>query len=176
LQIYWDFKLSPATYARQDRAFILFPLLLQCPACHANIRLYRHGFYMRNALTRHFEYRVIICRYLCRSCRATISLLPSFLLPRFQRCRITILEALKHFIVSGIQGLYRQIMTFYIRRFRQNMMAMILRFREVGLMLKVPPDEKEKAIKLTELLLGTLAGAPSNTEPHVRLNFMALSL
>ena len=55
------------------------------------------------------------------------------------------------------------------------MLALILGFREVGLMLKIPPDENEKAIKLTELLLGTLAG-PSNTEPHVQLNFMALSL
>lgn len=176
MQIYWDFKLSPAKYARQGRDFILFPLLLLCPACHANVRLYRHGFYMRNVLTRCSEYRIIICRYLCRSCRATISLLPSFLLPRFQRCRVTILEALKNFFVSGIQGLYRQTMTFYIKRFRQNMLALILRFREVGLMLKIPPTENEKAIKLIELLLDTLAGDPNSTEPQVQLNFMALSL
>lgn len=176
MQIYWNFKLSPATYARQDRDFILFPLLPHCPSCHANVRLYRHGFYERNVVTTCSEYRIIICRYLCRSCRVTISLLPSFLLPRFQRCRITILEALKNFFVSGIQGLYRQIMTFYIKRFRQNILALILGFREVGLMLKVPPDDKEKAIKLIELLFDTLAGDPNSTEPHVQLNFMALSL
>jgi len=176
LQIHWDFKLSPAKYAQQGRDHIIFPLLLKCPACHANVRLYRHGFYVRNVLTRYSEYRIVICRYLCRSCRVTISLLPSFLLPRFQRCQISILEALEGFFVSGTKGLYRQIMTFYIRRFRQNILALILWFREVGLMLKIPPDENEKAIKLIDLLLDTLAGDPNSTEPQNQLNFMALSL
>jgi hypothetical protein len=97
-------------------------------------------------------------------------------LPRFQRCQISILEALEGFFVSGIRGLYRQIMTFYIRRFRQNILALILGFREVGLMLKIPPDENEKAIKLIELLLDTLAGDPNSAEPQIQLNFMALSL
>jgi hypothetical protein len=105
----------------------------------------------RNVVTAYSEYRIAICR----SCRVTISLLPSFLLPRFQCCRITILEAIKEFLASGIRRLYRQIITFYINRFRQNMMALIFSFREVGLMLKVPPDDTEKAIKLIELLLDT---------------------
>lgn len=56
------------------------------------------------------------------------------------------------------------------------MLALILGFREVGLMLKIPPDENEKAIKLIELLLDTLAGDPNSTEPQIQLNFMALSL
>jgi len=43
-------------------------------------------------------------------------------------------------------------------------------------MLKIPPTENEKAIKLIELLLDTLAGDPNSTEPQVQLNFMALSL
>ena len=176
MQIHWDFKLSPATYACQNRDCILFPMLLKCPACHANVRLYRHGFYWRNVVTACSEYRIFICRYLCRSCRTTISLLPSFLLPRFQRCRITILEALRGFLASGNQVIYRQIMTFYTKRFRQNILALISQYREAGLMLKVPPDDNEKAIKLTELLLDTLAGDPNSTEPQVQLNFMALLL
>jgi hypothetical protein len=176
LQIHWDFKLSPAKYAQQGRDSIIFPLLLHCPACHAYVRLYRHGFYVRNVLTHCSEYRIVICRYLCRSCRVTISLLPSFLSPRFQRCQISILEALKGFFVSGNKGFYRQIMTFYIKRFRQNMLALILGFREGGLMLKIPSDENEKAIKLIELLLDTLAGDPNSTESQDQLNFMALTL
>lgn len=176
MQIHWDFKLSPAQYARQGREYITFPLLLKCPACKANVRLLRHGFYSRNFLATSSESRIVICRYLCRSCRVTISLLPSFLLPRFQRCRIAILEALKNFFSSGPPKLYRQMLSFYINRFRRNLPAVILGFRETGRMLKLPVDENEKAIKFVELLSDTLPGDPDSTGSQIQLDFMALSL
>lgn len=176
MQIPWDFKLCPSQYSRQGREFIIFPLFDICPICHAAVRLHRHGFYSRNVLTADDEYRIEICRYLCLSCRATISLLPIFLLPRFQRCSITILEALKGFFARGIYSLYRQITIFYVRRFQVNMNAVIMDFRERGLTFKIPEDDKERAIKLIDLLSETLASHPDNSEPTVHRNFMALSL
>jgi len=54
------------------------------PCCHYEGRLRRHGFYTRNALTLLTTYVIVIQRYYCPACKKTISLLPSFLAPRFQ--------------------------------------------------------------------------------------------
>lgn len=47
-------------------------------------RLRRHGFYSRNALALTATYVILIQRYYCPACKKTVSLLPSFLAPRFQ--------------------------------------------------------------------------------------------
>ncbi|MEW6082212.1 MAG: DUF6431 domain-containing protein [Bacillota bacterium] len=70
-------------------------MLPECPCCGAGVRLERHGYYFRNVLTKAGEYRVAIARYLCRSCHRTVSLVPCFLLPYFQRTKEVILESLR---------------------------------------------------------------------------------
>lgn len=175
MQVPWNFKLSPAQYASLGRDFVIFPSLLTCPACHANVQLYRHGFYFRNVLTTYAEYRIEICRYLCRSCQKTISLLPTFLLPYFQRCCLSILEVLRGFF-CGINKFCRQLMTFYLHRFRRNMNSVVISFRERGLKLKIPDNDKEKAIKLIDLLSEILTSPPDNSGLQTHRNFMALSL
>lgn len=175
MQLPWNFKLSPAKYASLGRDFIIFPILLTCPACHANVRLDRHGFYSRNALTTYTEYRIEICRYLCQSCRTTISLLPTFLLPHYQRCCLSILEAIRAFF-CGINRVYRQLAAFYLHRFRRNMNSIIIGFRERDPKIKIPDDDKEKAIKLLDLLSETLTSPSDNDCLQTHRNFMALSL
>ena len=176
LQIHWDFKLSPVQYVHQGREKITFPLLLECPACRARVRLYRHGFYPRNILIGQDDFKIDICRYLCRSCGVTVSLLPSFLLRHFQRCRDSLLQTLRTYLTSGHNSIGRQMLAFYLTRFRRNMNALVFKLRELGLLLKIPDDENEKAIKLITLLLDTLPGDPNSTGPKIHINFMALSL
>lgn len=52
-----------------------------CPQCQAQHRLTSHGFYGRTLVDAGFEGSIRVRRYLCRSCRRTVSLLPEFALP-----------------------------------------------------------------------------------------------
>lgn len=53
----------------------------QCPLCHDKECLSAHGFYQRTVVDVAFDGVIRIYRFLCRSCRRTLSLLPEFLLP-----------------------------------------------------------------------------------------------
>lgn len=53
----------------------------QCPLCQDQQCLSAHGFYQRTVVDVVFDGAIRIYRYLCRSCRRTVSLLPEFLLP-----------------------------------------------------------------------------------------------
>lgn len=64
----------------------LFPDLYGCPnpLCRFEGRLRRHGFYSRNVLSLTGTFIIFIQRYYCPYCKRTTSLLPSFLVSRFQ--------------------------------------------------------------------------------------------
>jgi len=72
-------------YYRLGKANV-FPEVCGCPQdrCGYPGRLRRHGFYERNALAVTISYRIVVARYLCPVCGRTVSVLPSFLLSRFQ--------------------------------------------------------------------------------------------
>lgn len=55
----------------------------QCPQCQTKHPLTAHGFYNRTLtdLGSHFDGSIRVRRYLCESCRRTVSLLPEFALP-----------------------------------------------------------------------------------------------
>ena len=52
-----------------------------CPQCEARHPLTGHGFYRRTLVDIAFEGIIRVRRYLCRSCKRTVSLLPEFALP-----------------------------------------------------------------------------------------------
>jgi len=52
-----------------------------CPQCQARHRLTAHGFYSRTLVDTGFDGSIRVRRYLCRSCKRTVSLLPEFALP-----------------------------------------------------------------------------------------------
>src|SRR5438046_1822202 len=58
-----------------------------CPQCGAKHPLTGHGFYFRSLVDTAFDGVIRVRRYLCRSCKRTVSLLPEFVLPwlRFRR-------------------------------------------------------------------------------------------
>jgi hypothetical protein len=70
IQRYFDEIADPDRY-RQDR----------CPQCEAKHPLTGHGFYCRTLVDAAFDGFIQVRRYLCRSCKRTVSLLPDFVLP-----------------------------------------------------------------------------------------------
>ena len=52
-----------------------------CPQCHAKHPLIAHGFYTRTLVDSAFDGVIRVRRYLCQTCRRTVSLLPEFALP-----------------------------------------------------------------------------------------------
>lgn len=52
-----------------------------CPQCQTPHSLIAHGFYSRTLVDAGFDDSIRVRRYLCRSCKRTVSLLPEFALP-----------------------------------------------------------------------------------------------
>lgn len=177
MQIIWNLRVKLSTYAK-DRNSVVFPVLEQCPMCGAGTRLVRHGFYSRYALFKDHCYLLDICRYLCRSCKKTLSLLPWMLLPRFQNTRDSVLGSLRNFLTNKPILLCRQLVSFYHHRFFKNIPAIITALREMEWTAPLPGDEKERAIKIVDRLLittpcdSTLCGQYAN---RILTNFMAKS-
>ena len=62
----------------------------RCPQCQAAQELTAHGFYRRTLVDQAFDGSIRVRRYLCRSCKRTVSLLPQFALP-YLRFGITVI-------------------------------------------------------------------------------------
>lgn len=52
-----------------------------CPQCHAKRPLRAHGSYTRTVIDTAYDGVIRVRRYLCQSCKRTVSLLPEFVLP-----------------------------------------------------------------------------------------------
>lgn len=176
MQIPWFLPVKLSVYAK-DRYSVVFPVISRCPCCQAGVRLIRHGFYQRNVLLKANEFRINVCRFLCPSCKRTVSLLPHFLLPYFQHNREVLLKSLKEtFLRLSPQSLGRQIAAFYRQRFLFNLPAIISALREQNWREVLPRDENSKAIKVVERLFFTpLKVTTSKVDNRVLANFMALS-
>jgi transposase-like protein len=61
-----------------------------CPQCQAKHPLTAHGFYTRTLIDTAFDGLIRVRRYLCETCRRTVSLLPEFALP-YLRSSITVI-------------------------------------------------------------------------------------
>lgn len=61
-----------------------------CPQCQAAHELTAHGFYRRTLVDQTFDGSIRVRRYLCSSCKRTVSLLPQFVLP-YLRFGITVI-------------------------------------------------------------------------------------
>lgn len=91
-----DFRISISEYHIRCRNNF-FPELTGCPQpnCSYQGRLRRHGFYHRNAISFEGVFLIVIQRYLCPSCGHTVSVLPSFLTPRFQYSLLVIFACIE---------------------------------------------------------------------------------
>ncbi len=106
-----------------------------CPLCQARHSLIAWGFYSRSLVDLEFDDSIRIRRYLCISCRRTVSLLPEFALPylRFSIAIISVFlvarllegRTLKAAAVAASQpDMPYQRGQFWIRRFRTQAVAL----------------------------------------------------
>jgi len=172
LFVYHDFGISVKEYEVRGKNND-FPEVEQCPHCKGRIRLYRHGFYWRNAIHTK-QYRIPICRLKCPSCKNAISILPTFLLSYFQYTADVILEKLKSLIIEGKISGYHQLVLFYRKRFLNRLNQVEMFFRDDGFKDILPKDSKEKAIKLLRMILALgKATFVRRYQGHFSHNFMA---
>lgn len=61
-----------------------------CPQCQARHPLTAHGFYLRTLIDVAFDGIIRVRRYLCQSCKRTVSLLPEFALPYLRASLVVI--------------------------------------------------------------------------------------
>jgi transposase-like protein len=97
-----------------------------CPQCEAKRPLTAHGFYQRTLEDVDFDGVIRVRRYLCESCRRTVSLLPEFALPYLRSSIVLIALFLAARLLAG-QTLKRaaaamayQRGQFWLRRFRRQ--------------------------------------------------------
>jgi Domain of unknown function (DUF6431) len=108
-----------------------------CPQCEAKHPLTGHGFYRRTLVDVAFDGVIRVRRYLCRSCKRTVSLLPEFALPwlRFSISVIALFLAARLLngltLVAAAQAAAQTVMPyqrgqFWIRRFQKQAPALSL--------------------------------------------------
>jgi hypothetical protein len=106
-----------------------------CPQCQAAHALIAHGFYRRTLVDAGFDGSIRVRRYLCRSCRRTVSLLPQFALPylRFSVAVIGLFLTARlqigHTLVAaaalaGLPGMPCQRGQFWVRRLQRQAKAL----------------------------------------------------
>jgi transposase-like protein len=99
-----------------------------CPQCQAKHPLTAHGFYTRTLIDTTFDGVIRVRRYLCQTCRRTVSLLPEFVLPYlrsslsvialFLITRLLLTQTLNTAARSAPPPMPYQRGQFWIRRFR----------------------------------------------------------
>lgn len=72
----------------------------RCPQCQVAQELTAHGFYRRTLVDQAFDGSIRVRRYLCRSCKRTVSLLPQFVFP-YLRFGITVIAL---FLIARLRG------------------------------------------------------------------------
>jgi len=151
---YHNYSLTPQEYASADMKSIV-PVYNVClnPDCRAVDRLYRHGYRERYAIIGYLVILILICRVKCRHCKKAFTILPSFLLKKFQHTAANIISFLKDFFEDKYSCAYRQLLYFYRKKFLSNINLFEMFFRDAGIREVLPGSVKEKAMRLIELIL-----------------------
>lgn len=107
MAIVTDFGCDVQTYADTfDR--LCFPRPKVCLHCQAVDAFIGHGYYPRKPLDQQQAYSIRVRRWLCKACRRTVSLLPSFLLS----FRHYLLEVIQQVVVVRFEddGAWKQVL------------------------------------------------------------------
>jgi len=175
LQILHDFQVSQGEYLKLSRNN-RFPVLESCPNCNAVKVLHRHGFYIRNLVDNEGVKKLYVIRYFCTCCKQTISILPTFLHPRFQYTPGYIQEILETIFMRKKRLGYGQLRFFYKKRFLKNLLRIQSYFRDHDSKLAFPSDTIKKAIKLLEMIrmISTIQSFGQKFWYHFGTAFMAI--
>jgi transposase-like protein len=173
MQIIHDFKITIKDYIQREKNN-KFPQLSKCP--HCGDHLVKHGFYTRFVITQFNTYIIFIRRYRCKHCNHTVSILPSFLLPHFQRSLNSIFQSIKTYLLDKNYTLYKRQVHFYCQRFINNIPGLISFFRIFNdSYLTFAKSKNKKATKLIKMISDRQVPTFSQRFfNHFNLNFMAL--
>ena len=174
MQIIHDFGISPEEYFFNGQNND-FPEIKRCPEC--NDVMIKHGFYERFVVSiSRKSYIIFIRRFKCKHCGQTVSVLPSFLLPQFQRSLEYIFHCLDQYFLKKNYYLKHRQIHFYCSRFRKNIPGIISFFRDkLDSFYTFGKTIKKKAIKLIEMIKSHPAHTFSQRYyNHFNKNFMAL--
>ena len=102
MQNIFDPGCSPEEYQKQGKAFPCPDLTKRlCPQCKAAL-LKKHGFYSRWLCVIGFSGGILVRRFICKKCKKTVSLLPSFAHPRMSYGIQYVMAALKLFYLNEL--------------------------------------------------------------------------
>lgn len=174
MQIIHDFKISPVQYYQngQDNDF---PVIEKCPRCQD--RMIKNGFYERAIITISRQtYIIFIRRYRCKYCGHTVSILPSFLLPFFQRSLEFIFHCLEQYYIHRNYVFSHRQTHFYCSRFRDNIPGIVFFFRDkFNYLINFNKKINKKAIKLIEMIKNSPVPTFNRRyKDHFQSSFMAL--
>lgn len=147
MQKIYETNLSPEEFVKRSRE-LKYPTINTCHNCGVRDTFKANGYYDRNVLTKDDEYIVSIRRFKCPYCSASVSFLPSFLMPYFQSTIDRIIIILRAVIAKkkGKVSYYRQIAYFYKKRFLINLNLLVMLFRDLD------PSFLSKNEKATNLI------------------------
>jgi len=114
-----DFGMDIAAYQKCGKK-IETPRIYECIDCGGKGLMHRHGFYTKYATTEVESSQILICRLRCRHCKNAFSVIPDFLIPKFQHTLSTVIIRLKEFIEFKRTKGSRQLMAFHLKRFMNN--------------------------------------------------------
>jgi hypothetical protein len=84
VQILFNTEDTPQSYAEGNGKFPDAPEKCPHKGCHTPIKMRKHGFYERYIVGFEFVGKISVRRYICPMCGRTVSMLPSFCVPRLQ--------------------------------------------------------------------------------------------
>jgi hypothetical protein len=132
IQIIFDARQRPGEYAAGNGAYPKAPERCPHKRCKARVRQKKHGFYKRNLITFGFVGVIAVRRYICPVCEKTVSMLPSFCIPKFQYAAAFIVfvlastfkgmssKRIERRLRSRFPGAERRQVLFYKQRFKGN--------------------------------------------------------
>ncbi|HRW35943.1 MAG TPA: DUF6431 domain-containing protein [Thermotogota bacterium] len=127
MQIIHDFGINYLAYHRRGKNNA-YPEIEQCAYCKD--RLLKNGYYQRYMISFSKTYRIFIRRYRCRHCQRSLSVLPSFLLPRMQYLLTVIVIRLLRYLEHKPILLDMRNLFFHLKRFKKNIGGVIMFLRE----------------------------------------------
>jgi hypothetical protein len=132
-----------------------------CPQCEAKRPLTGHGYYCRTLVDAAFDGIIRVRRYLCRSCKRTVSLLPQYALPwlRFSISMIALFLVAR--LLSGLTlvaaaraaaptGMPYQRGQFWVRRFQKQAPALGLALAPLVATPIAAADFVSRALRMLE--------------------------
>lgn len=147
----YDFGMDLVSYQNHGKK-IETPRIYECIACGGKGLLHRHGFYTKYAITEDESTQVLICRLKCRHCNNAFSVIPDFLIPRFQHTLPTVINRLREFIEFKRTKGSRQLLAFHLKRFWKNINWIHSFFVLLGERSGIPKGEKERATKYLKMI------------------------